>query len=285
MPMNHEIKSIINLGKNTLTNYPTAEAQQLIHILLQDLLNITRTTILAYPDTKISNSDYNQIIQAIERLKNNEPIQYILGKTEFFDLEFEVSPSVLIPRPETEELVNWIILDSNTEYCRILDIGTGSGCIAVSLAKNILGSKVFAIDVSSDAIMIASNNTRQNQANVEFIQQDILCANLEDLPDNLDVIVSNPPYVTFAQKELMHKNVTDFEPDLALYVEDSDPLIFYRTIAEIALIKLSESGKLFFEINEEYSIEMNAMLTDLGYSRIDIRKDINGKYRMLKAEK
>lgn len=285
MPMNHEIKSIIDLGKNTLANYPLAEAQQLIHILLQDLLNITRTTILAYPDTKISNSDYNQIIQAIERLKNNEPIQYILGKTEFFDLEFEVNPSVLIPRPETEELVNWIILDNKTENCRILDIGTGSGCIAVSLAKNILASKVFAIDVSSDAITVASNNARFNQANVEFINADILNADIETIPDKLDVIVSNPPYVTYAQKEVMHKNVTEFEPDLALYVEDNDPLIFYRTISEIALTKLSESGKLFFEINEDYSVELNLMLSDLGYSNIDIRKDINGKYRMVKAER
>jgi len=283
--MDYEIKSIITLGKNTLINYPPAEAQQLMYILIQDLLHISRTTILAYPDTKISNSDYNQIIQAIERLKKNEPIQYILKKAEFYDLEFEVNQTVLIPRPETEELVSWIILENNKQKSKILDIGTGSGCIAISLAKNILGSKVFAIDISNEALRVASNNARRNLANVEFLNMNILSAKNENIPDLLDVIVSNPPYVTFAQKEVMHKNVTEFEPDLALYVEDTDPLVFYREIAKIALLKLSAEGKLYFEINEDYSAELKSMLIEVGFSMVDVRKDINGKYRMIKAER
>lgn len=281
--MNHSIFSIIKSAKAELINYDSHEAEQLLHILFQEKLDISRTTILAFPDTKISNSDYKKIIEGIERLKNNEPIQYILGKTEFYGLEMFVNKHVLIPRPETEELVEWILYDIKDEENRILDIGSGSGCIAVSLAKGIVDAKVYALDVSEKALEQVKKNAIHNKVEVNCINADILSCKLNEVPDQLNVIVSNPPYVTYKQKLVMHKNVTDFEPDLALYVSDNDPLVFYRKIAEIAKQILVVNGKLYFEINEEFGSETVEMLKSLSYREIELRKDLNGRDRMIKA--
>lgn len=284
--MSTHIRQILDQGKQELTNYPNVEAEQLLMILFQELFDISRTTFVAYPDTKLSNFEYNQIADCIQRLKNNEPIQYILGVADFYDEKFNVNPSVLIPRPETEELVDWIISDNRKKNPVITDVGTGSGCIAVSLSKNIIGSTVYAIDVSKEALTVAKSNAELNSTDLKIIECNILNAESERfLPANIDILVSNPPYVTQVQKKLMHNNVLKYEPDLALFVSDDDPLIFYRRIAELGLIRLVSGGSLYFEINEDLGNETLQLVQDMGYQNIVLKKDINGKDRMLKAIK
>lgn len=283
--MNMPIRNIIEQGTKELSNYPKPEAEQLIYILLQEWFGVTRTHLITYPDTKLSNSDYNQIIEGIKRLKMNEPVQYIIGKAEFFNLRFEVDENVLIPRPETEELVDWIIKENILEKPEIVDIGTGSGCIAISLAAGIASASVSAVDVSLGALNIATKNSRLNQVDINFIHADVLTTEaMLKLPDSIEVLVSNPPYVTGKQKKVMHKNVVENEPHLALFVDDNDPLIFYRRIAQIGKSKLKKGGKLYFEINEEFGKETADLVRALGYSNVQVRKDINGKNRMLRAE-
>ena len=218
-------------------------------------------------------------------LKKEVPIQYLLGKTNFYGLDFEVNENVLIPRPETEELVEWII-NENLKYIKvkklkILDIGTGSGSIAVSLAKNIPNARVFALDVSKKALETAKRNAKNNNVDVTFIHQNIL--EIEDLKNDFDVIVSNPPYVRNLEKQEIKKNVLDYEPHLALFVEDDDALIFYRKIAEIAQRNLIENGQLFFEINQYLGNEMKDLLQNMNFRNIELKKDIYGNDRMMKG--
>jgi release factor glutamine methyltransferase len=221
----------------------------------------------------------------VEQLKVEIPIQYLLGKTSFFGLDFEVNSSVLIPRPETEELVEWILecqkSKIETGKLRILDIGTGSGCIAISLAKNIFNAQVVAIDVSEKALATAANNAETNKVDVTFITQNIL--HTDDLGQQFDIIVSNPPYVRNLEKQEIKKNVLDNEPHLALFVEDSDALIFYRKIAELAQKNLVSNGQLFFEINQYLGNETLTLLAEMGFKNIELRKDIYGNDRMLRA--
>ncbi len=283
--MNIEIISITKQAKSILSNYSNQEAEQLLFIIYQEVLALERTTVLAYPETKVPNSDYKRIMEIVERLKKNEPIQYIIGKTEFYDLNFEVAPAVLIPRPETEELVHWIISDNSFGNTKLLDIGTGSGCIAISLAKNIVNSTICAVDVSADAINIAKKNAQLNKVEISFLQHDILQVDYSCLPKDLNIIVSNPPYVTNEQKKAMQKNVLDYEPALALFVPDNDPLLFYRRIAEIGMDLLVNNGALYFEINEEYGNELKSLLLEIGYSNVFLKADINGKHRMIKAKR
>lgn len=268
-----------------LKQFPAYEADQLIYMIYEDVLQLSRTKVIAYPDTKVSNSEYNQIMNIVGRLKNNEPVQYIFGYTEFYGLRFMVSPAVLIPRPETEELVHWILNDVKNAELRILDIGTGSGCIPVTLAHHLKQSAIYGLDVSPDALKVALANAKNNKVEVQFITCDILKADSSELPGKLDLLVSNPPYVTNDQKKVMHKNVTDYEPGLALYVSDDDPLVFYRKIAQLGCEILIEGGTLYFEINEIFGSETILMLEDIGYINIELRNDINGKARMIKAQK
>lgn len=224
--------------------------------------------------------------KAILRLKIHEPIQYIIGETEFYGLPFKVNKHTLIPRPETEELVEWIYSEFSNQQSTInnqqfLDIGTGSGCIAISLAKYLPNSKVSALDISEEALKIARENAETNKVEVDFFQKDILAA--ETLPKKYDVIISNPPYVRELEKKQMQQNVLKHEPESALYVGNEDPLLFYRTISHLAKKHLNPEGKLFFEINEYLADELTALLEDEGFKNIQVKKDIFGKDRMIKC--
>jgi release factor glutamine methyltransferase len=244
-----------------------------------------RIDLALHPDFEIDTMQLLQWETVLAQLKSEKPIQYILGETEFYGLSFLVNENTLIPRPETEELVDWIIesqkLKVKSQKLKILDIGTGSGCIAISIAKNLANADVFALDVSDSALQIAQKNAQRNNVNVIFLQQSILETN--DLGTTFDIIVSNPPYVRNLEKIEIKKNVLDYEPHLALFVEDTDALLFYRKISDLALKNLSKSGELFFEINQYLGKEMTNLLKEKGYSNIELRKDIYGNDRMIKA--
>ena len=214
-------------------------------------------------------------------MRHFEPIQYILGETEFYGLPFKVTPATLIPRPETEELVDWIIANCNKNPKTLLDIGTGSGCIAIALAKNLPAVKVSAMDISEEALKVASENAIYNKVTVNFSKKDIL--GTSTLPQKYDVIISNPPYVRNSEKEMMQKNVLDFEPASALFVEDDNPLLFYSKIAKLAKNYLNPNGFLFFEINEYLSKEVIQLLERESFSEIELKQDFFGKDRMIKC--
>jgi len=273
--------------------FPEMEVESFFYLLTESYLEKTRIQLALEPDFELNSTQLQQFEKALQRLLQQEPIQYVLGDTEFFGYPFQVNQHTLIPRPETEELVAWIIEDvknknqENSQHkplnsnITILDIGTGSGCIPISLAKELPQAKVSSIDVSEEALQVARKNSTLNEIVVNFIQQDILKA--ENLQEKYDVIVSNPPYVRELEKEQMHQNVLDFEPKLALFVENDDPLIFYRKIAKLAKNALTENGKLYFEINEYLPEEMVSLLEEIGYQNIELKKDIFGKFRMCKA--
>ena len=217
----------------------------------------------------------------LSRLKKNEPIQYIIGTESFCGLTFEVNPDVLIPRPETQELVRWIESDWKSLPCRILDIGTGSGCISISLAKFLEDAKVESWDISEGALQVAHRNCVRNEVEVLLRQQDVLSVVPEG--ELYQVIVSNPPYICEKEKVDMDANVLDWEPETALFVPDADPLLFYRKIAELGISMLCEGGALYFEINRAYGEETLRMLEGLGYRQLELRKDDFGNDRMIKA--
>ena len=267
---------------NLLSIYDEMEAEQFFYLILENKKKLKRVDLALSPDLTFSESEIENWNAILEQLKNEIPIQYILGSTSFFGLEFLVNESVLIPRPETEELVNWVLEDyKERQNIKILDIGTGSGCIAITLAKNLKNTQVFAIDVSNKAIETAKVNAKHNDVSVFFMNCDIL--NTDDLNQKFDCIVSNPPYVRNLEKVEIKKNVVDNEPHLALFVEDDDALIFYRKIAELAKKSLNPNGKLYFEINQYLAAETIALLKDFGFKNIELRKDIYGNDRMLKA--
>ena len=272
--------------------YDIGEAESFFYLILEEKQKLKRIDLALNPDLTFSNEEILIWNSILEQLKKEIPIQYLLGKTSFYGLEFEVNENVLIPRPETEELVDWIIesqklevksgkLEDGSRKIRILDIGTGSGCIAISLAKNIPNAQVFAIDVSDKALTTAQKNAEINEVNVAFISKNILETN--DLEQQFDIIVSNPPYVRELEKEEIKKNVLDNEPHLALFVEDNDALIFYRRIAELAQKSLSPNGQLFFEINQYLGKEMIDLLEKMGFRNIELRQDIYGNDRMIRG--
>ena len=283
--MQFTISEINNHVKNKLKNiYSDSEIQQLRFQLYESILGLSKIYVITNPKVYVPDEKYNSLILALDRLLKNEPIQYIIGNTEFYNLQFEVNPSVLIPRPETEELVEWILTTTNKKpKLRVLDIGTGSGCIAISLAKNMQNTKVFALDVSEKAIKTAQQNSKNNSTSIEFIQFDILNDDIENLPKNLDVLVSNPPYVMQSEKNLMKSNVLNFEPESALFVNDNNPLLFYKKIASIGKNILKKNGLLFFEINETLGNEVKEILLKADYRDIEVKKDFLGKNRMVKA--
>ncbi len=283
MSSNITIKKIISFIKSELKDlYPASEIDSFIFMIFEHLLGYSRTRFLISQDQEVTDKDYRQILMITKELKLNKPIQYILGHTYFYDLTFQVEPGVLIPRPETEELVDWIIQENSKKQLKILDIGTGSGCIAISLAKNLPESKVLAADISKKAIKITNQNAILNKVDIEIIELDIINFP-EDLNLKFDIIVSNPPYVTEQEKSLMNKNVLDYEPDLALFVPDNDPLRFYTKIAEFGLVYLNKGGKIYFEINESFGEETVLMLENKAYYKLELRKDINGKNRMIRG--
>ena len=257
--------------------YEMDELNSIFNLLAEDYLKIPRSKILLADEIDLNESNQTLFLSALERLKTHEPIQYVLGKTNFMDLEFKVNSSVLIPRPETEELVR-LILKEDLDGKEILDIGTGSGCIAVSLAKNLPNAKVTALDISIDALEVAKENAKLNNVQVNFIHADIF----EYQSDKkYDVIVANPPYVLESEKSLMKKNVIDFEPELALFVEDNNPLKYYNSILEFAYNYLIKNGFLFLEINEKYPSELENICKLNSFCNIKIKSDINNKNRFL----
>ena len=265
--------------------YDVMEAESFFYLILEDKHQMKRIDLALEPNYEFSEEAIKVWEEFVVQLKKEIPIQYLLGNTEFFGLPFIVNENVLIPRPETEELVDWIISEDKKaerqKSIKILDIGTGSGCIAISLAKNILNATVFAIDVSSKALEVAKLNAKQNDVSVTFLEKNIL--ETDDLLEQFDIIVSNPPYIRNLEKQEIKKNVLDNEPHLALFVDDFDALIFYRKIAVLATKNLNTNGKLFFEINQYLGQEMNDLLNQLGFTELELRKDIYGNDRMTKA--
>lgn len=263
--------------------YPLQEIDAFIKIIFNHLLNYKQLEIHLNAQNSILPNHQLQIYDIINQLESSRPIQYILGSTEFYGLNFMVNKSVLIPRPETEELVEWIINDYKGLTPKIIDIGTGSGCIPVSLAKNLPGSLVTGVDISLEALEVAQENALLNDVQVKFLSLDILDNHFPEFGP-FNVIVSNPPYVTEQQKDRMDRNVLDFEPHLALFVPEIDPLIFYKAIASFANKYLSEDGNLYFEINEELFQETSDAIKELGFAT-ELRKDIHERYRMLKVKR
>ncbi len=225
-------------------------------------------------------------LQAIQkRLVNNEPVQYILGQADFYGLKFKVTPDVLIPRPETEELVYWVLESIQKSNLKLVDIGTGSGCIPITLKKKLPNAEILGLDISQAALKIAQENAVLNQVNVSFQAVDILKAEKWQALPYFDVIISNPPYIPYQEIGLMPKQVTDFEPNLALFVDNKAPLIFYQKIAQFAQQKLTPNGQLFFECNEFNAKEVVLILEQLGFSKVELAKDMEGKERMVRGHK
>jgi release factor glutamine methyltransferase len=265
--------------------YDEGEAESFFYLVLEEKRLMRRTDLALDPELVFSEKEMEVWNYILEQLKIEIPIQYLLGKTNFYGLDFEVNENVLIPRPETEELVEWIIKENaktiGLKDLKILDIGTGSGCIAISLAKNILNAQVYALDVSEKALATAKRNAAINKVDVIFITQNIL--ETDDLNQQFDIIVSNPPYVRNFEKQEIKKNVLDNEPHLALFVDDDNALLFYKKIAVLAKKNLPPSGKLFFEINQYLGKETMTLLDELNFNNIELRKDSYGNHRMIRA--
>lgn len=291
--------------------YGSDEANALIMILLEHYFNIDKIKIALEPDLRLSESELLTLHFAVKELLKNRPIQYIIGETEFCGMRFFVNENVLIPRPETEELVNNLAVTPNSSFrpkrsgvetrakrefsplvkkspanVSILDIGTGSGCIAISLAKLIPNSDVTAVDISEKALEVAKKNAEANGVNVHFVHDDILQPTIAELIDNqFDIIVSNPPYVCESEKAEMRANVLDHEPSSALFVPDSDPLVFYRKILEFAQKTLKPNGQIWFEINEKFGKETAELCREKGFKNVEIIKDFRGKERVVRTNR
>lgn len=266
--------------------YDAYEAESFFYLILEEKHQLRQIDLALNHELIFDESDMENWKILLSELQKQVPIQYLLGKTSFYGLDFDVNENVLIPRPETEELVEWIITENlreTSKEIKILDIGTGSGCIAVSLAKNLPNAKVYAMDVSKKALETAKRNALNNKAEVIFIQKDIL--SLEVLKSDYDIIVSNPPYVRNLEKVEIKRNVLDYEPHLALFVEDHDALVFYRKIAELAQKNLVKNGQLYFEINQYLGTEMTDLLEKMNFKNIELRKDIYDNNRMVKGIK
>ncbi|GAA4885620.1 peptide chain release factor N(5)-glutamine methyltransferase [Flaviramulus aquimarinus] len=284
-----KLKDIQNTFHNELdTIYNEEEVNSFFFMLIGYYYNMTRIQLTMNSEYTIK--DVKEILNALELLKQQKPIQYIIGETEFFGLPFKVNENTLIPRPETEELVEWIISQqqiANNQQLKILDIGTGSGCIAISLAKNLPNAKVYALDVSKKALVVAKQNADLNHVGIEFIEADILDSAIKivSASNKFDIIVSNPPYVREKEKQLMKPNVLENEPHLALFVKDENPLLFYETISRFASQNLRKKGWLFFEINEYLGDDMIDLLNENSFRNIELKQDIYKKDRMIKGIK
>lgn len=264
--------------------YPAEEASAMAKWILADVFHFSAIELYTGKDTQIPQKDREKLEDILNRLVKYEPLQYILGECQFGGLVFRVAPGVLIPRPETEELVDWICADwTGSKGCRVLDIGTGSGCIAITLGKRLADAAVTSWDVSELALQIASSNARHNGVTVAFDRVDVLADGIPKI--HVDVLVSNPPYVTEKEREGMERNVLDWEPEQALFVPDDDPLLFYRKIARQGMFILNKGGCLYFEINRAYGKETFDLLVRLGYQNVELRKDSFGNNRMIKAVK
>ncbi|NJW51475.1 peptide chain release factor N(5)-glutamine methyltransferase [Salinimicrobium oceani] len=263
--------------------YPVEEVGSFFNILVQEFLGLSRLGIALDPQREISMEEQARLELALKRLVAHEPVQYITGATYFYSMKFLVNENVLIPRPETEELVTWILQEYEpSQQIQILDIGTGSGCIAIALAKHLPNARISAVDISEKALEVARKNAVLNEVEIDFQQEDIL--SLPALSQKFDLIVSNPPYVRELEKKEMQRNVLDYEPETALYVKDNDPLLFYRKVSELAGENLNPGGKLFFEINQYLGKETEMLLAEKNF-QTRLKKDIFGVDRMLSGTK
>ena len=270
-----------NTIKSLASQYGDQESEQFFYMLSEAYLGFSKIDIALNPNEFIAKEKEELIALTLVRLKNNEPIQYIIGDTYFYGNTFVVNEHTLIPRPETEELVDWVLKDTPNKPIDILDIGTGSGCIAISLSQKLIKATVYAMDISEGALQTAKINAENIKVNVKFIEQDVLKES--KLFKDFDIIVSNPPYVRCSEKQAMSANVLDYEPDSALFVSDTDPLIFYYKIAELFLAQAKKTAVLYFEINEYLGAELIEGLKKIGFTSVEIRQDFRGKDRMLKA--
>ena len=278
------IRDVARHIKNELKEiYPEQEIHSLTEIILYHVVNLKKTELLINPGKIINYQQLKAIEDITKQLKNHKPIQQILGKTVFYNTTLKVNQHILIPRQETEELVDWIIKDASTEKKSILDIGTGSGCIAIALAKNLSGSTVSALDYKPEILDTAIENALLNEVTIRFILADVLID--DPPPDQYDLVVSNPPYVRISEKKFMAQNVLNYEPYESLFVQDENPMIFYKKIIHWARKCLAENGFLYFEINEHLGEEMIELLQENGFNHICLKKDINKKDRMIKAQK
>ena len=259
--------------------YERSEIDSFIRLVFETLFGYSRKEMILFADRRLSSGEREKISGIVERLKKYEPIQYILGTTEFYGLKFHVEPGVLIPRFETEELVDTIIKQNKNKKVKLLDLGCGSGCIAIALKKFIQESDVWCCDISDTALKITRENAMLNEAEIHIVKYDILSRDL--FPETgFDIVVSNPPYVTIKERSVMQKNVLDYEPEVALFVPDEDPLLFYREIVNKTKGIMADSGQLFFEINESYGDEVSALIEKYGF-HATIIKDINGRDRFV----
>jgi len=281
---NYTALSLFHEVAHLLSNvFSSQEIQALQRLIFEKKLGLPLHKIYLNPASPIKSEDAKMIFDIVSLLKLQKPIQYILGEADFFGLIFKVTPDVLIPRQETEELVDWILKTSDTENPSILDIGTGSGCIAISLAANLIDAKVTAIDISTGALEVAKRNALSNNISIDFLEVDIL-DQTSTLPNQpFDIVVSNPPYVRDSEKMQMSNNVLEHEPHSALFVSDTDPLLFYRAIAKRSKALLRHNGTVFCEINEALGNETYELFIQHEYCKVEIKKDLNGKDRMLKA--
>ena len=270
-------------AKTYCTSYAETEASALARWILEEEFGFSTLELYAGKDTDFPMEKRKRLNDILVRLARFEPIQYIIGKTEFCGLTLKVSSDVLIPRPETAELVDWIVSDCPQSGLRVLDIGTGSGCIAITLAERMVEAEVSAWDISERALAVARENALHNNVRIAFSCMDVF--NEPTGTSVFDIIVSNPPYITESERAEMERNVLDYEPETALFVPDTDPLRFYRRIAHIGNQMLKPGGKLFFEINRAYGSETAAMLKYGGYSQVEVRSDSYGNARMIKAIK
>ena len=282
-----KISDVIKFFRQELTGlYDDGEIETFIRYCFESYLNFTTTDLLLNVSQNIHESELLKFNSAVKQLKRYRPIQYILGWADFYKLKFRVTDEVLIPRPETEELVELILQDIKEKPAvAVLDIGTGSGCIAIALKKNKPAANVFAIDISETALELAKQNAKLNQTEITFFQHDILDGSTTGCfqPEYVDCIVSNPPYICISEKEKMSKNVLDYEPHLALFVKDADPLLFYKAIADFSLQHLNKEGVLYFEVNEAYGLETKAMLHEKGFKNLALIRDLNNKNRILRG--
>lgn len=275
---------------NTLSSIHEAqEVKSLTWLSINSVCKLERAKYLSMRDDELAQTDLDKLLEILEQLKNGSPLQYILGETDFYDLKFKVNPSVLIPRPETEELVDWTLITiremkGETEVLKIVDIGTGSGCIPIAIKKYIPLADITAIDISENALDTAKLNAELNKTELNFIKDDILTPTNQELVNTqYDVIISNPPYITESEKSKMHQNVLNYEPHNALFVPDNEALKFYNAIADFAINHLKKTGFLFLEINENFGKETISLLLKKGFKTTELRQDMYGKDRMIKA--
>ncbi len=267
--------------------YDENEAKALARLVFQEILGVSPARLFAEPNRLLTESEILNVHFAFKDLLKGKPIQYVTGKAYFRGFELHVEPGVLIPRPETEELVGLVIEDfRNSEGVRILDIGTGSGCIAISLARELKNPIVYALDNLNTALALASQNAQKHNVRIDFQKNNILDpTGWDDLPRQLDVLISNPPYITESEKHGLHRNVTRYEPPEALFVPDNDPLVFYRAIARAAQLILNSGGRLYFEINERWGNETAHLLEEAGFCNVSVIKDFWGKVRFVVASR